>query len=308
MINNPPLVSIVIVTRDRPNDVLRAVESCLTQEYERLEVFVYEDASEISVEPQLSEQFPSVHFERSEVQSGPTGLRDRGIRQANGEFVFSFDDDAYFTDKLAIAKVVQQFASDELIGAIALPLVEPSRYPHGNGGLEPDGTGSGRQIRSFIGACVAYRRKTFLEIGGVKDCYAHFQGDENDVAIRLLERGYRVELGGTEPVVHTVSPVRDLAFRFRHDCRSALLFDYVNVPFPQVIPAIVGHAIKLFSYKLSRKTLRNRIVSVSLGLWACVRFAHYRRPVSGTTYRKYRQLPSQGILAASALTQETKET
>lgn len=289
----------IVVTRNRPDDILRAVESCLAQEYDFLEVFVYEDASEVSVGPLLSERFPAVRFERSEVQVGPTGLRDRGIREANGEYVFSIDDDAYFTDPHSVSETVRQFEQNERIGAIALPLVEPSRHPEGTGVAAFPGANNARQLRSFMGGSVAFRRKAFLEIGGVKDCYRFLGGDENDVAIRLVERGYRIVLGQSGPVVHTVSPVRDPSFKFRHDCRSALLFDYLNVPFPLVVPTLAGHAVKLFLYKLNHRTLGNRIVSIGLGLWACLRFARYRSPVSRETYCEYRRLPSHGILPSS---------
>jgi GT2 family glycosyltransferase len=277
------------------------VESCFAQKYDRLEVRVYEDAPDLSVEPQLTERFPTVRFTRSELQTGPTGLRDRGIREANGEIVFSLDDDAHFTDDRSVNKVARQFETDDRIGAIALPLVEPSRYPDGNGVRVPETAGTATQLRSFIGAGVAFRRRAFLEIGGVKDCYRYLGGDENDVAIRLIDRGYRIVLGQIGPVVHTVSPARDLSFKFRYDCRSALLFDYLNVPFPHVIPTLARHAIELFLYKLNRRTLGNRIASIAVAVSACLRFSHYRSPVSRKSYREYRRLPKQGILPANAL-------
>jgi len=101
--HEPPLVSIVIPTRDRPESLRKALASVLEQNYERLEIIVVDDASKADIAPVIS----SFHDERisllkHETSTGPSVARNEGILASKGEFIsFLDDDDEMLPDKIA---------------------------------------------------------------------------------------------------------------------------------------------------------------------------------------------------------------
>ena len=62
--------SIVIVTRNRREEALKAISSSLQQEYQPLEVLVYDDASTDGTSDAISERFPQVRLFRSPQRRG----------------------------------------------------------------------------------------------------------------------------------------------------------------------------------------------------------------------------------------------
>lgn len=98
--NNGPLVSVVIPTFNRPVEVGEAVATVLSQGVE-CEVLVVDDGSTPPTSPVGSLADPSVKILRSDVSTGPTLARSRGIEAASGQFIaFLDDDDVWLPGKL----------------------------------------------------------------------------------------------------------------------------------------------------------------------------------------------------------------
>jgi glycosyltransferase involved in cell wall biosynthesis len=97
-----PLVSVVLITRDRPALFQDALASVLDQTYERLEIVIV-DGSEASVEPIARRRTDDQHRVRyrRDQGDGPGAARNIGLRAATGRFVaFLDDDDRWLPDKL----------------------------------------------------------------------------------------------------------------------------------------------------------------------------------------------------------------
>ena len=110
----PPLVSVVLPTYDRPEYLKRAVQSVCNQTYPSIELLVVDDQSpepaaetlgEVPVEP-----ISTVRCVRHERNRGANAARNTGIREADGEFIaFLDDDDRWLPEK--ISKQVDRFRS-----------------------------------------------------------------------------------------------------------------------------------------------------------------------------------------------------
>ncbi|MCA9073889.1 MAG: glycosyltransferase [Planctomycetaceae bacterium] len=282
----------MISTRNRRDDVLRAVESCLAQNYRPLEVLVYDDASTDGTSEAVQGHFPEVKLHTSPEQVGYLVWRNQGFRDAIGEFVVSIDDDSYFTDPRTIDRVVDLFGRFPRAGAIALPYFEPV-CERSNGRMPPRSVGT--PLRHYIGCAHALRRELVLEIGGYPELLIH-QGEERDLCLRMLDRGWETIYGDTPPLVHCYSPSRDRQRVNYFGYRNTLLFSGMHVPQPYVIPRLLIDSLQLFKYRLTLSSVPDKLRCISAGWVACARQWRDRTVVDSSTYRRYRSLPCHGPL------------
>lgn len=97
-----PLVSVVIPVYNRETTIMRALDSVLGQTYSNLEVIVVDDgSSDSSVEMVKKCEDIRVHLICLQGNMGANAARNRGIREAKGEYIaFQDSDDEWVKDKL----------------------------------------------------------------------------------------------------------------------------------------------------------------------------------------------------------------
>lgn len=295
--SSPPTATVVISTRNRLADLRNAIRSCLEQTGVKLEILVYDDASTDGTAETTEREFPGIGITRSDEHVGYITLRNRGFREATGDIVFSIDDDAFFTSADTVARTLELFDEHPRAAAIALPYVEP--YTSDRRRLI-SAVPRDRRLRGFVGCAHAMRRDVVIRLGGYREFFVH-QGEERDLAIRLLDQGYEIVFGDTPPIVHTVSSRRDRRQMSFYGVRNTLLFDVLNIPLRYLFPRLAADAFNLFRYKLTIRTLPSRLYYVVCGLAACVIYWPERAPVRPATYRRYRALPGHGPLAPDAV-------
>lgn len=101
------LVSIIIPTHNRSEYVKRAIQSCLDQTYEDIEVIVVDDASTDNTEGVVTSfSDERVTYVRNDENLGAPKTRNRGLDLARGEYINFLDDD----DELLPEKVREQVA------------------------------------------------------------------------------------------------------------------------------------------------------------------------------------------------------
>lgn len=87
------LVSVVIPAKNRANQVVRAVESVLAQDYPHFEIILVDDGSTDDLDSQVRDKFPEIKFIRNQVSLGGAGARNVGARAASGEYIAFLDSD-----------------------------------------------------------------------------------------------------------------------------------------------------------------------------------------------------------------------
>lgn len=298
---NQPLLSVVFATRDRPAELDRAIASCLAQSYRPIEVLVYDDASTSDIES-VARRFPDTHYTRAPERQGSIALRNRGFREAKGEYIVSLDDDAYFTAPDTLDQVVRQFRAHAECAVIALPLIEPETGS--KTGLVQAGPAlaPGTPLRNYRGSAAVLHRERLLQAGAYRVELFH-QSEERDLAIRIMELGYTILAGDAPPVVHTPSPTRDRDALDRLGIRNSLLFDVWNIPHPFLCPRIAADVVRLLGYRLNLRNALQRARYILHGLRECWRLRGLRHPVSPKTYRAYARLDRHGpqLMPASRL-------
>ena len=100
----PPLVSVIIPTRNRPLLVTRAVQSVLQQTLKQIEVIIVIDGKDDATYVELAKiDDPRLHTLQLPVSKGGAGARNAGVAQSRGEWIaFLDDDDEWLPQKLEL--------------------------------------------------------------------------------------------------------------------------------------------------------------------------------------------------------------
>ena len=97
-----PLVTVIILTRNRAGFLKGAVDSVLGQTYTTLELLIIDDASEDET-PSIIDGFddPRIRVLRNDLSRGIPAARNVGLREARGDLIaFLDDDDRFLPEKL----------------------------------------------------------------------------------------------------------------------------------------------------------------------------------------------------------------
>ena len=129
------------------------------------------------------------------------------------------------------------------------------------------------------------------------------QGEERDLCLRMLDTGYEIHYLKTPPIIHNPSQNRDHTRVAYLGLGNTLLFDVVNVPFPDVLWRLPADVILLLKHRITLGGFPRRVWYTVRALFACIRFLPQRRPVSRATYSRFKNLPAHGAVAPDALKQ-----
>jgi GT2 family glycosyltransferase len=192
MLEDPPQISVVIVTRGRPERVLRTVLSILDCRYphERYEVIIADTPEEGHAPLDFSDN-PRIPADASvrvvvEPRQGISIGRNRGLVEASGEIVVFADDDVD-VDPNWLPNLIAGFELGDRVDAVSGPTLPAAietpteRWFEGFGGLQRgyetrvyslDEPPSDQPLFPFIpgalgsGRAMAFRREPFLRSGG----------------------------------------------------------------------------------------------------------------------------------------------
>ena len=289
-----PSASIVITTRNRREELARALRSAVAQVGVECEVLVIDDASTDGTAEMVRAEFPTVRLEQREQAGGYIVRRNEGARLARGAVIVSIDDDAEFSKPYTVAQTLEDFGEDRShVGAVAIPFVNVLQSPQVHQ-RAPSPVGF-YIVDTFIGTAHALRRDLFLELGGYREGLIH-QGEERDFCLRMLAAGSVVRLGNAAPIHHHESPRRDRRRMDYFGRRNDVLFAWHNVP----LPALPVHLAATVANGL-RTTLRahhpaRMLAGLAAGTWtgAWDRLGGRMRPVPMAVYRLHRRLKTRG--------------
>lgn len=264
-----PLLSIVILSWNRKDDLRATLGAVFGQEYRPCEVIVVDNGSTDGSAEMVQALFPAAQTIALPENIGIDGL-NAGLRAATGEFIILLDDDSYpLPDTLP--RLVTTFQDDPHVGIAAGRILRP-------GGLETrpsrrEGE-AGQEVPTFIGCGVGLRRAA-LEPAGFFDAAFFLYGNELDLAARVLEAGYTVRYFPELTFVHAVSPVNRSSLRAEYYTTRNLLW-IIWKYFPLL--EAVGLSLRVVTEKVAYRLLRGdlpRAWAVLGGVWGALT-AHER--------------------------------
>ena len=219
-----PQLTVGITTRNRPESLLRCVDSLRYIEYLEPEIIVFDDASEVPARETLKSR-PQVRIIRDDRGPGNIVGRNALMKAALAETVLLLDDDAALLNGSGVERGMRIIQSDRQVGAVAFAQANADGTPWPEG-LQPGRGHTPRYVPAFIGFAHLLDRAVFLSLGGYRESFV-FYGEEKEYCLRLLDRGHRVVYLPDALVVHAQdaagrTPQRYLRYVTRNDCLHAL--------------------------------------------------------------------------------------
>lgn len=92
-----PVVSVILTTYNRPNQLSKAIQSVLKQSYKNFEIIIVNDGG-VDVTDIVNEHNKNgdIIYVKHEVNKGPSSARNTGIKMARGKYITYLDDDDIF--------------------------------------------------------------------------------------------------------------------------------------------------------------------------------------------------------------------
>ncbi|WP_063619573.1 glycosyltransferase family 2 protein [Paraburkholderia mimosarum] len=278
-------ISVVVLTRNRREEVMRTVASLLRLP-ERPTIVVVDNGSTDGTAQLLAHTYPGLRVVHCDRNLGAAG-RNEGVEQVmTGYVAFSDDDTDWQAGSLARAAElldrhphVGVLSARVVVGpertldpACALMAASPLRDARGLAGHD----GLVPLIGFMAGACV-FRTEVFRALGGYEP-RLFIGGEEALLSLDLLQAGYRIAYAPELEVHHRPSLARDSELRRRFVARNAALVAWMRLPRSEALAA-TGSAIG--------SALRERHAAEDLrALWEGIRWAmQRRRPVAPRVLR-----------------------
>jgi hypothetical protein len=179
-----PLISVVIPVYNGAEFLHEAIASVLAQNYSALEIIVVDDGSHDDIETAVRALPIDIRFFRQD-NKGPASARNRGIRDASGDFVAFLDvDDLWPAGNLdSLLREIEETGADVVIGRGQMAQMRAA-------GRDYDLVGDPSQSFPYYIGSALYRRDVFTR-NGLFDADMRF-GEDTDWYKRAEESGLSV--------------------------------------------------------------------------------------------------------------------
>jgi GT2 family glycosyltransferase len=224
---------IIILTLNRFNDTIDAVDSALRQTGALIHVTILDQGSEPAVLARFTEAFAeraNLWFFACPQNSGVGAGRNLLTSLGHGRIIVALDNDATFQSDTTVAAALTAFDLTPELGALGFKILAKN-------GIDLDASSWGYPASllsrahdcftatTFVGAGHAIRRTAWQAAGGY-DPWLFFTWEEYDFCLRAIAAGWTVRYDGSISVIHKVAAENRLAWngaRTRLSMRNRLL-------------------------------------------------------------------------------------
>ena len=270
-----PLVSIIILTWNRRQYVLKAIDSVVKQSYRPLEIILVDSASTDGTVQAVRESYPEVRIIRLHRNLGIVEGRNIALANCRGDIIFSLDNDAWIWPS-TLSLCVGRLLKEKELGIIACRIIEP--------GTEQD-VEDGHTCFFFEGG-FAIKKEVLDKVGYFPSDF-FMQAEESDMALRVIDEGYYILLYSQAVVYHErASLSRNEKLYMFYGCRNELFTVIRRYPL-LVMPLACLWKIFIWNWTGAEKralhfTLAGSLAGISRLPWLLLK----REPVSFKTIRK----------------------
>lgn len=206
-----PTVSIIIPAYNAESTLGACIEACLKQSRPdqldaTLEILVVDDGSTDGTAA-IAQRYPGVRYIRQE-NAGPAAARNCGAKAAIGD-ILAFTDSDCVPRSDWVERLLRGF--EEGVGGVGgtydieNPAYRLARLVHYE--IQARHAAFGREV-DFLGSFnVAYARAAFEAVGGFNEAFREASGEDNELAYRLHDQGWKLHFQ-PDAIVGHVHPSR----------------------------------------------------------------------------------------------------
>ena len=244
-----PLVTFMIATRNRVDELVKTLDSCLKQDWPSKEILVVDDASSDGTHRTVTERFPAVEIVRFEKNRGSIAARNSILQRANGDYVIALDDDSRFVEPNACRRIVERMEGEVDLGIVSFQVIGPEF---------PERTIDAGRLRgewhcSSFADCGAAIRRTMLGNTGLFPEFFFHTYEEPDLAIRAWDAGFRILQWNDIIVYHEFSGLnRNEQRTHRRQARNEACSVVMRYPWYLVLPALAARLAGQLRYAWRR--------------------------------------------------------
>jgi GT2 family glycosyltransferase len=256
--DDPPLVSLIIPTRDRYDLLRRCVDSIYRRStYPSFEIVLLDNQTTDPRALRYLEELgarPNVRVVRYDAPFNYSAINNFAVRHARGTVLALINNDVEVITRDWLEEMVSQALRPD-IGAVGAMLYYPNdTIQHagvilGLGGVaghaycyRPRGY-SGQASRAFLAqnlsavtaACMVLRREVFDEVGGLDETHLPIAYNDVDLCLRIREKGYRVLWTPYAELYHHESASRGSDSAPTERARSRRELDYMQQPWGDLL-------------------------------------------------------------------------
>lgn len=264
MIDKNVEVSICIVTRNRDIELIATLKSISQQSYSPLEVIIIDNNSERSIIEDIRQFLSNYSLPHNYILNdknlGVSGGRNIGLITAVGDYIIEIDDDAVFESIDAIEKAVNFMDDNPFVGISAFRItnfftnkIVPQEFPFRNKNRDPN---ENSETCWFIGAGHIFRKDLLDRIGYYHEFYP-WGSEEQDLALRALDAGFKIYYLAYINVLHKKSPKARISNRIEFASialKNRIKVASLNLPLFNVLSYILIRGIQF--------TIRERSILV----------------------------------------------
>lgn len=307
-----PMMSVVVCTRNRPDKLVRCLQSLEMLDYPIFEIIVVDNAPNDDVTYKLvNSMFPDVHYVREEVE-GLSHARNKGLATAIGEIVAFTDDDA-IVDRNWLLEILRGFdRCDDVmcVTGLTLPaeLETPSQiwFQRQRGQTEQFTRkvldvqsaplcAPAQLSRHSTGINMAFRRATLQKIGGFDTALGigskALSGEDLAACFQVARSGYQIAYEPGAIVYHdhreTYAELREQIYN--HSVGVGACFTRLLLNNPRQALKLPVHMFRLIKQSLRKHTapvkypLSFRLIEVKGFLYGPVAYYLSRKRNTQTT-------------------------
>lgn len=240
-----PLVSVVIITRNRPDPLHRCIKSILDNTFKNIEIIVLDNGlvehSNITQKFLTELQAPCpIQY----VKTNPKGfarLRQEAMQYVHGDFVMSIDDDCVAHSE-TISRIVDCFLSDSQIGIVGGEIdnitVDGTQSFKGRGKIGRNGQFIGvedhKKAEAFGAANMSLRKSAYDAVGGY-DLFFDAGMEEVDLTFSIRHLGYHLLFNPDIKITHYHIPSSLRTYNLWNNIQTARLYFFFKHFMPQNI-------------------------------------------------------------------------
>ena len=225
-------ISVIIVTKDRKEDLRVTLAGFLAQTYKNFEIIIVDNASKDGTREMIQSEYPQVKYlwlpDNFDIRS-----INIGVEMSDGDIIWRTDSDSHPETEHEFQKVVDVFTAHENIDIISMEEVQVRKgnlvwtwYPHPHD--KENVPAEGYKSNAFIGTGAAIRRKVFDKIGG----FWEFGFEELDFCTRSIVAGFSIRYYPNIRILHYSTPTeRDSAERWIRISKQYIRYTWKYFPF-----------------------------------------------------------------------------